>query len=132
MSGKGSSGSSVSGFLPCFSKHIDHKFPLTDLYANSAFVLKVEVFMQAIITSPSTQILNSKIHAKGGIQPIDPNGNRDDRNLCQLLGWQTSKIYRVDYGDNPYRLLFGLDNVNRRCYVLALDSTHKTRPGKKK
>ena len=122
----------LDGFLPCFSKHVDGKFTLETFYENKVFVGKVREFMQAILVSPSTQILNQHIHAKGGIQPIDPIGNAADRELCQSLGWQSSKVYRVDYGNNPYRLLFGLDNVEKRCYILALDTTHQTRKGKAK
>lgn len=120
-----------SGFLPCFSRHIDKHYPITDFYANSTFVNKVECFVRAIVTSPSTQVLKDKIHPKGGIQPIDPFGSKDDRILCQKLGWQESKVYRVDYGDNTIRLLFGLDNAERRCHILALDANHDTRPQKK-
>lgn len=118
------------GFLPCFSRHKDNRFPLVEFYANSVFITKLECFLSAVVTSPSTQILESKIHAKGGIQTIDPVGNKDDRELCQMLGWQSGKVYRVDYGDSAYKLLFGLDNEEQRCYVLALDTNHLTRPSK--
>jgi hypothetical protein len=124
--------SGSNGFLPCFSRHKDGHFPITSFYANSIFVGKVEVFLTAIVTSPTTQVLRDKIHPKGGIQPIDPLGNKDDRALCQKLGWQDSKVYRVDYGDNSFRLLFGLDNTDRRCHILALDTNHDTRPQKRK
>jgi hypothetical protein len=122
----------LDGFLPCFSRHQDGKYAIDIFYGNNVFVSKLQEFAHAIIVSPTTQILAEKIHAKGGIQPIDPIGNVDDRKLCQSLGWQSSKVYRVDYGDNPYRLLFGLENVEKRCYVLALDTNHATRPGKHK
>lgn len=126
------SGSSDQGFLPCFSKHNDSSFPIESAYSNKTFITKLELFVQSIITSPNTQVLKEKIHCKGGIQPINPNGNSTDKKLCQQLGWQSSKVYRVDYGDNPCRLLFGLDNESKRCYILALDSNHDTRPGKRK
>lgn len=129
---KGDKKAPLSGFLPCFSKHVDEKFELEVFYGNHVFVSKVQEFMHAIVISPSTQALNQLIHAKGGIQPIDPIGNPDDKALCQSLGWQSSKVYRVDYGDNPYRLLFGLNNQEKRCYILALDTTHQTRKGKYK
>lgn len=121
----------VDGFLPCFSRHVDSKFDVDAFYGNHVFVTKVQEFMRAVLISPTTQALAAEIHAKGGIQPIDPMGNVDDRKLCLSLGWQSSKVYRVDYGDNAYRLLFGLDNVNKRCYILALDTFHATRPTKR-
>ncbi len=122
----------LSGFLPCFSKHVDDKFLVTNFYGNDVFVGKVQEFLHAIVVSPTTQALAQAIHPKGGIQPIDPQGSADDRKLCQSLNWQGSKVYRVDYGKNSYRLLFGLDNVEKRCHVLALDVNHLTRPGKYK
>lgn len=119
------------GFLPCFSRHKDNHYPIADFYSNSTFVNKVECFVQAIVTSPTIQVLKDKIHPKGGIQIIDPLKNKDDRILCQKLGWQEGKVYRVDYGDNAIRLLFGLDSNERRCHILALDADHSTRPQKK-
>lgn len=122
--------SQVDGFLPCFSKHVDHKFGVDAFYGNHVFVGKVQEFMHAIVASPNINMLGQAIHAKGGIQSIDPNGNADDRLLCQSLSWQSGKVYRVDYGKNAYRLLFGLDTANKRCYILALDTNHQTRKGK--
>lgn len=119
------------GFLPCFHLHQDSAFPLDNFYENTAFINKVEAFLSAILTSANLAELGNKISARGGIQVIDPHGNRPDRELCQRLGWQKGKVYRIDYGDNPYRLLFGLDSQARRCYILALDALHTTRPTKR-
>jgi len=130
--GQNDKSSQQIGFLPCFSKHVDSKFAVGDFYCNSVFVTKVQEFSHAIVTAPNIPALKDKIHPKGGIQIIDPAKNKTDRDLCESLGWQTSKVYRVDYGDNAYRLLFGLNNVDRRCYILALDTTHQTRKGKHK
>lgn len=88
--------------------------------------------MSEIVIAKGIQDLKEKIHPKGGIQIVDPAKNRDDKLLCQKLGWQSSKLYRVDYGDNAFRLLFGFDPIGRRCYILALDTNHVTRPGKRK
>lgn len=121
----------VNGFLPCFSRHQDNHFSIAEFYKNPTFVGKVEEFVKAIITSQGTQALKDKIHPKGGIQTIDPLRNSDDKALCLRLGWQESKIYRVDYGDNTFRILFGLDHAERRCHILALDTNHQTRPQKK-
>lgn len=120
-----------NGFLPCFSKHIDKTFSLDDFYGNQAFIGKLKLFLSAIIDSPTINDLNNAIHPKGGIQHIDPNGNKDDKRLCQYLGWVESKVYRVDYGNCPYRLLFSLNMQDKRCYILALDTNHQTRNDKR-
>lgn len=122
--------SAKRGFLPCFSRHIDKSFPVEDFYANSVFVTKLQEFVAAIVDSPSIDILKGRIHPKGGIQQIDPSRNAKDRELCSRLNWTDGKIYRVDYGDNAYRLVFGLEVNKSRCYILALDSKHRTRGDK--
>jgi mRNA-degrading endonuclease RelE of RelBE toxin-antitoxin system len=126
------SGKETKGYLPCFSKHKDKEFDPNAFYGNKAFVSKLKKFLYEIIESPNIRELNKAIQAKGGIQQIDPNGNKSDKELCQKLGWVESKVYRVDYGNIPYRLLFGLDNSTRRCYILALDANHQTRNRKKR
>lgn len=125
MSGK------KGGFLPCFSKHRDKVYSPNAFYSNKAFVGKLKKFLEAIVDSPDTYALNDAIHPKGGIQKIDPHGNSDDKKLCQQLRWVESEVYRVDYGNTSYRLLFSLDTVNRRCYILALDTNHQTRSGRR-
>lgn len=126
------SGKETRGFLPCFSKHKDKEYHPDAFYSNKAFVGKLKKFLYEIVESPNIFELSKAIQSKGGIQHIDPNGNINDKKLCQKLGWVESKVYRVDYGNNPYRLLFSLDNSKRRCYILALDANHQTRSGKKK
>lgn len=112
------------GYLPCFSRHNDKDYDLSDFYGNSAFVKKIEAFLVAILTSNNVRELGQSIG--GEVKAIDPRGNSSDKKLCRQLQWQHSKVYRVDYGKTPYRLCFGLDSESRRCYILALDSKHQT------
>lgn len=119
------------GYLPCFSKHNDKKYHLKEFYENSSFVSKVAEFLKVIVDCEDVMSLKNKIAAKGGIASIDPRGNKSDRKLCESLEWTGSKVYRVDYGDTPYRLCFGLDREKKRCYILALDAKHQTRGNKK-
>lgn len=115
-----------NGYLPCFSKHRDKVFPLGAFYSNSAFVGKLKDFLQAIVNSSDIFALDAEIHPKGGIRKIRPDGEKDDRELCQKLRWVDGEIYRVDYGNVPYRLLFALDLSQKRCYILGLDASHQT------
>ena len=119
------------GYLPCFSRHKDKKYPIRSFYGNSTFVSKVAEFLRVIVDCKDIQVLKKRIAAKGGITPIDPKGNKSDRKLCKSLDWTDTKVYRIDYGKNSYRLCFGLDRNSRRCYILALDTDHQTRGEKK-
>ena len=75
------------GYLPCFNRHVDKIFPIDDFYNEYVFVGKLKVFLFAITDSSNIIILNEKVHAKGGIQRIDPMGNSDDKRLYKQLSW---------------------------------------------
>jgi hypothetical protein len=117
------------GFLPCFSNYKFKHFPLENLYFNDAAIKKVKLLMSAFIDSNSTLALRE--HGIGKeIKPIRPDG--EGKKLIMLFGCDYP-IYRIDYGDTPFRIIFGLDSSNdkRFAYILAFDMTHRTLPQKK-
>ena len=117
-----------SGYLPCFSSHQDKKFKLKDFFNNKTFRNKLKIFLSAIIESKNINELRQKTGQ--GIVVVDPK-KPGSRNLLKMVNWSGGKMYRVDYGDTKHRLVFGLENSRSRCYILALDSKHKTWSKKK-
>jgi hypothetical protein len=101
------------------------------LYNNNAAVNKVKLLMSAFIDSNSPQALSKQGIGKGGIKVIRPIG-REAKELIKSFSFPYD-IYRIDYGDTRFRIIFGLDNDNDKkiAYILAFDMTHSTLPQKK-
>lgn len=111
------------GFLPCFSKYKHSHFPVSKIYIKPAYVTKVKCLMSALIDSPS--ILDLKRNGIGkDIQTIRPTSGESKR-LIALFGFQYD-IYRIDYGDNPFRIIFGLSVDKREAYIFAFDTSHSS------
>jgi hypothetical protein len=117
------------GFLPCFSKYRFDSYPYEKLYNNNAAVNKVKLLMSAFIDSNSPSSLHTQIGKE--VQVIRPDSKKT-KELIKFFGFPYD-IYRIDYGDTPFRLIFGLENDNskRLAYILAFDMTHKTLPQNK-
>jgi hypothetical protein len=101
------------------------------LYNNDIAVKKVKLLMSAFIDSNSPQALLKQGIGKGGIQVIRPI-SRETKELIKSFSFPYD-IYRIDYGDTQFRIIFGLDSSNdkRFAYILAFDMTHRTLPQKK-
>ena len=117
--------SSAKGYLPCFSKHQDKKYPIKEFYANRTFVNKIVNFLQVIVTLDDVYKLREHMSIKNSPSKIDST-NKQDQKVINSLGWEGSHIYKLDFGNVPYRLYFGLDTEQSRCYILGLDAKHKT------
>ena len=82
--------------------------------------------MSAIIDLPESDVfkLQEKMNLKNRPVKINSN-NKKDREIIRLLNWDHNPhIYKLDFGNTAYRLYFGLDIAQRRCYILALDTDH--------
>jgi len=111
------------GFLPCFSRYKHSYFPIVNIYQKASYVTKVKTLISALIDSPS--ILSLKQNGIGkDIQTIRPT-SAESKRLISLFEFDYD-IYRIDYGDNPFRIIFGLSNIKREAYILAIDTTHST------
>lgn len=62
---------------------------------------------------------------------ITPDQGNESRRIIKICNFEQD-LYRADWGNCPYRMVFGLDNTNKRCYVLILDANHDTYSGKQK
>lgn len=121
-------GKSPSGYLPCFSQHLDSRYPLDDFYRNKAFIAKVAHFLSVVVTAEGVHQLKNLSAAKD-IAKVKPD-SLSGKNIIQACRFAEGELYRADWGNCPYRLVFGLDTKDRRCYIFMLDAKHKTHSGK--
>jgi len=120
-----------TGFLPCFSKYDFRHYPIENLYCNNTAVSKVKQLVSALIDSNGPEVLSKQGIGKGGIKVIRPT-SKEAIELIKSFEFPYN-IYRIDYGDTPFRIIFGLYNGNgkRIAYIFAFDMVHKTLPQKK-
>lgn len=118
------------GFLPCFSRYLEKSYPLEDFYRNRVFVNKVSNFLQKILHVSSMMDLRQQGLVKD-IFKITPEQGSESRRIIASCNFEQD-LYRADWGDCPYRMIFGLDHTSRRCYVFILDATHDTYSGKQR
>jgi hypothetical protein len=116
------------GYLPCFSRYLEKEFPLDAVFDDHTIVDKLKIFLKEIVT---TNVMNDLKVAgvSGDIQPIRKNSKEENR-LSSICGFSEGQLYRLDYGNNKNRILFGIDTQTRYCYIFAVDVTHQTFSGK--
>ena len=117
------------GFLPCFSQYLSKDFPIEKLYDQSQFIEKTKQLLSNLIDCESPLDLKNRGIGKE-IQTIRPDSSESIRiiNMCSF----PKNLYRIDYGNNPFRIVFGLSNTDRLAYIFAFDTTHSTYSGKQK
>lgn len=120
----------LRGFLPCFSRYLEKNYPLEDFYRNDIFVGKVSIFLQKIIQINSMADLRRQNVVKDAFK-ITPDQGIESKRIIKICNFEQD-LYRADWGDCPYRMVFGLDNTNRRCHIFILDATHDTYSGKQR
>lgn len=120
---------SERGFLPCFSQYLFDDFPSERLYQYPQFVEKVKNLLSNLVDSKGPFDLKNKGIGKE-IQTIRPNDSESKWiiNKCSF----PHNLYRIDYGNNPFRIIFGLSNENRIAFIFAFDTDHSTYSKKQK
>ncbi len=98
------------------------------MYAESNSVEKVKRLLSALIDTENPVDLSRKNGVGKEIQPIRPDSSEGNR-LIKQCGFEYN-LYRIDYGNTPFRIIFGLSNVDRLAYIFGIDTTHQTFSGK--
>jgi len=112
------------GFLPCFSDYKHKEFPITPLYENTSYVDKVKRLLSSLVDLENPMYLSSKCGVGKEIQPIRPD-SKEGKRLINLFA-TPYQLYRIDYGNNPFRIIFAISNTDRMAFVLAFDLKHNT------
>lgn len=110
------------GFVPCFEKYNDRKYPLENVYRDKDIIDKLSNFLSKILTTKSYSSLVSDGLCKE-VMIVQPNSLEGKRIISQFD--YTDKIYRAKFGNNGRKILFGLSHSNRFCYILGLDHSHQ-------
>lgn len=112
------------GFLPCFSRYNHKAYPITGCYSRSSYIDKVKVLVSAFLSSPSPLSLKENIGQE--IQTLRPTDSESRKIINMCDSTDCSGVYRIDYGNNPFRIVFGLSNANRNAYIFLIDVNHNT------
>lgn len=116
------------GFLPCFSRYRFKEYPPTNFYQRNSYLQKVKNLVSAFLSSPDPLTLKNNI-GRYDIQTIRPN-SAESKRIITLCSSPDCTIHRIDYGDTPFRIVFGLANERRCAYVFIVDTAHNTYGGK--
>lgn len=117
------------GFLPDFSRYLRSEYPLNVAYQNSDLIAKLCRMLGClpIIKNPAqdmqTQGLCKKLEK---FKPCD----KKERTFISKCNFQEGQIYYATYGNNAYRIVFGIDSNERKAYFFALDTNHSIRNSK--
>jgi len=111
------------GFLPCFSKYRHQNFPIENLYTKNVYVNKLKHLVSCLIDSKSPLEIKQSIGQE--VQVIRPT-DKESKRLISLFDLPLCQLYRIDYGNTPFRIMFGLSNPNREAYIVAIDTKHLT------
>jgi hypothetical protein len=129
MSKKKDTNKNNIGFLPCFSKYRFDRYPCNEVYNSPSIVNKVKQLLAAFVDSdnPQRQLRQNYGIGKGGIQAIRPDDSKEARDLIKFFAFQY-QIFRIDYGDSEFKVIFGLgkESGKRLVYILAFDVHHDT------
>ena len=129
MSNRSKANSLRFGYLPCFSEYRFRLFPYEKLYDSPSAVAKVKQLLSAFVDSydPPRQLHQNNGIGKGGISPVRPSDSKEAHDLIKQIAYPF-QIYRIDYGDTKFRVIFGLSTAEGRriAHVLAFDTDHKT------
>jgi hypothetical protein len=118
------------GFLPSFQYYLFDKYPIDDVFTNSVFINKLQQLLTTFIIIENPLFLTSQYSIGKEIQPIRPN-SLESKKLINDVGFQY-QLYRIDYGNTPFRIIFGIEKVNRIAHIVIIDTKHKTFNGKNK
>lgn len=110
------------GFVPCFEKYNDRKYPLEHAYKDKDLIDKLSNFLSKIITTKSYSTLVAEGLCKE-VMMVKPDSLEGKRVISQFD--YADKIYRAKFGSNGRKILFGLSHGNRYCYILGLDHDHQ-------
>lgn len=119
----------TNGFLPCFSKYKFDNYPIQNLYAENSQVEKVKRLLSALVDTINPLELTKKYGVGKEIQTIRPD-SRDGKQIIKMCSFPYN-LYRIDYGDTPFRIIFGITNEPRIAYIFAFDTKHSTFSGKR-
>jgi hypothetical protein len=119
----------IEGFLPCFSHYVFDKYPVSGLFQNSVYMDRLRALLSCALDAQNPCRLSADHGIGKAIKPIRSGDAESDRIIREID--YPYQMYRIDYGDNPFRIVFGFTSTPHRVlHVLAIDVGHSTYSGK--
>jgi len=117
------------GFVPCFSYYCFNRYPILGLYSNQVYVEKLRQLLRCALVVVNPTQLCKQFGVGKEIQPIRPTDHQSKR-IIRDAGGYPYQMYRIDYGDMPFRIVFGIQPNPRIIHIIMIDTKHKTYSGK--
>lgn len=116
--------SATRGFLPDFSRYLFKEYPIETAYQNRILIDKLKRLVSELLTTinPAQDLQNNNLCKK--LEQLKPETDRKFLNKC---AFPEGKVYYAAFGNNPYRIIFGIDTNQRIAYFFALDNCHSVR-----
>lgn len=115
-----------NGFFPCFSDYNEKQYPKENVYKQNGNLEKLKRLVSSVLECCSTQEIKQAVGHD--VTPIRPDSQEGKRLMKQFS--VPYPIYRIDYGNTPFRIVFGLFQADRTVRILAIDTNHSTYSGK--
>jgi len=118
--------STTRGFLPDSSRYLHHDYPIAEAYRNSALIDKLCRMLGEL---PTIQNPAHDLVARGYCKKLEKfiPTNKSERSFINKCNFQEGQIYYATYGNNPYRIIFGINSSERMAHFFALDTKHSVR-----
>jgi hypothetical protein len=113
----------MNGYFACFARYRNRIAPLVEIYEKPSYVRRVKTLLSEIIECRDPLELKQKIGAHE-IKPIRPN-SREDYKVIAAIGDPQNTPYKIDYGDNPFRIYFSLSSADDLAYIYIIDTKHR-------
>lgn len=116
------------GFLPDFSKYLEKDYPIEEAYKCKPLIDKLSKLLSILPTmaNPVRELKESGVCRK--IEKLG-TGPSKERTFIDKCKFSLGPIYYLAFGNNPYRVVIGIDSSTRRVYFFALDPKHVVRKG---
>ena len=121
---KKSTTSATRGFLPDFSRYLFKDYPLEAAYQNRILIEKLKKLVSDLLT---TQNPAQDLQNNGACKKLELMRPETDKKFLAKCDFSEGYVYYAAYGNNPYRIVFGIDTNRRIAYFFALDTCHSIR-----
>jgi hypothetical protein len=114
----------MEGFFACFSRYRHKIAPLSEIYEETPNVRRVKQLLSEIVECKNPKELKEKIGAHE-IKPIRPKSSEDCK-VIGIIGDAQNTPYKIDYGNNRFRIYFSLATAdNNMAYIYIIDTKHR-------
>lgn len=111
------------GFFPSFAAYKHKECPLDEIYETPGHITRVKTLLSEIIECSSPLEIKQKI---GGhdIMTIRPT-SAEAKRVLKIVSDPDATLHKIDYGNNKFRIYFGLSTSDRMAKIYMIDTRHR-------